>query len=165
MRILVRRRKRYTRLSNRLRLLGLLLVVGLNTRLLQRLGLRVILLVRAKQVDLIVVRLGGRGCSSSAGEGLAGLATAGERGELGLVRLDVLVPARDGRVRRGVRCGAELGEDVDVCLRGRVARSERLVRVYDEHVQSVCQDVCSIGLGERGVLIPSWKHGPYEKSS
>lgn len=82
-------------LGGNLGLVGLLRVVGGNTLSLDALGLLIDLVVRAEKVDLIVVLFSSSLCGGRFGtkESLAGGAGAGEGAELGLVGLDVVVPA------------------------------------------------------------------------
>ena len=118
-----------TNLGDRLGLRSLLRIVGSNALGLDALGLGVLLLVGAEEVDLIVVLLRGRSSSRAAEEGLAGGAGTGQGGELGLVGLDVSVPAGDGGGRLRVGSGGDRLEDDDVCLRrGVSADRERSAR-------------------------------------
>lgn len=90
-------------------------------------GLRVLLLVvTTEEIDIVVILVRGSGVYGN----LAGLGAvcgvvlgriAGETGELGLVRGDVLVPARGMGVLRSVRRSLESLEDGYIGLRGRIA--------------------------------------------
>lgn len=108
-------------LSDGLGLVSLLGIVGSNTLGLDPLGLSILLLiVRAKEVDFIVVLLSSRGGSLTTEEGLTGSAGSREIGVLSTVRLDVLVPPGNSRVGSGVRGGRNGLEDDDVSLGGGV---------------------------------------------
>jgi hypothetical protein len=91
-----------TDLGDRLRFVRLLCGILRDTLSLDPLGFRVLLVVRAKQVNLIIVFLGSSSSSSSGrrrgrSKCLAGLRRAGKRTELAFVRLDVSIPARSVR--------------------------------------------------------------------
>ena len=110
-------------LGSGLRLEGLLCVVSGDALSLDTLRLLVDLIIRTKEVDLVIILLGGGsscGRRSGFGEGLASRARAGERAKLGLVRLDVRVPASRIGGGFGVRDTGERLEDVYVRLRWRV---------------------------------------------
>lgn len=117
------------RLGSDLGLVLLLLAVLGQTLLTDTDGLGILLLVvRAEQVDIVVV-LGGGGLGGVQGDlgdlravdgvGLAGIALEG--GELILECSNVLVPASSSRVLGGVGSLLEGLEDGDVGLGGRVA--------------------------------------------
>ena len=127
-------RWRATNLGDRLRLRSLLRVVGSDTLGLDALGLRILLVVGAEEVDLIVVLLRGRSSSRAAEEGLAGGAGTGQGGELGLVGLDVSVPAGDGGGRLRVGSGGDRLEDDDVGLGRDVAGEEAISAVISNRL-------------------------------
>jgi hypothetical protein len=118
-------------LRGRLYLAGLLLVVLRQTLRLQLLGLLILLVITAKQVDLIVILLGRllRGLCGVEGE-LGGLGTVGsvllggvtrQSGKLRLEGENVVVPAPGVGVLLGRRDGLDLLEDLDIGLGGSVA--------------------------------------------
>lgn len=118
------------RLGSGLRLALLLLAVLSQTLLTDTGSLGVLLLVvRAEQVDIVVVVSSGRGLGrvqgnlgdlgAVGGVGLGGI--AGEGGELGLVGGDVLVPPGGVGVLGGVRRGGDGLEGGNVGLGGGVA--------------------------------------------
>ena len=115
-----------TYLGNSLWLSSFLLVVRGNAFGLDALGLGILLLiVGTEEVDLVVVVVlssSGRGTSD---KGVARGAGAGQRVELGGVRLDVGVPA--GSVLGGGSCLDRL-EDDDIRLRGDVAATRDIQR-------------------------------------
>ena len=115
--------RRNTNLGSYLGLVGLLGVVRSNTLSLDALSLSIILVVGAEEVDFFIVLLLLSCRGSTAEEGLAGGAGTGQGGELGLVGLDVSVPAGDGGGRLRVGSGGDRLEDDDVRLRGDVART------------------------------------------
>jgi hypothetical protein len=91
-----------TDLGDRLRFVRLLCGILRDTLSLDPLGFRVLLVVRAKQVNLIIVFLGSSSSSSSGrrrgrSKCLAGLRRARKRTELAFVGLDVSIPARSVR--------------------------------------------------------------------
>ena len=109
--------RRNTNLGSHLGLVGLLGVVRSNTLSLDALGLLINLIVGTEQVDLVVIviflSLGGSGGTTE--EGLASSTRTGERVELGLVRLDVVVPA--GHAGEGCSGGrGDRLEDGDIGL-------------------------------------------------
>lgn len=150
-------------LCDRLGLGRLLGGVGGDALSLEGLGGSVLLLVVGREeVELVVVVSsdglglgdgngldgGGRGRGSVGREGLAGV--AGERLVLGLVRLNVRVPAGGVGVGRGGGRGRERLEDGDVSLRGGVAGANR--------VSSLCGRARRAALGAwKAVDQRAWK--------
>ena len=110
-----------TNLGDCLGLVGLLFVVGSNTRSLKLLGLGILFLIRPEEIDLIVLLSSSRGWCTIAEEGLASRAGARKRIVLSRVRLDVLVPPGDVGVGRSIRLSADRLEYDDVGLRRDVA--------------------------------------------
>lgn len=107
------------RLGGRARTLGSLLGTVLSkTLLLQLLGLLIDLVVRAKEVDVVVVLSGGRSGGSLRAVGRGLLLVARERRELRLVRSNVLVPAGSVGVLLSIGGGANSLEDGNIGLRG-----------------------------------------------
>ena len=109
-----------TDLGDGLGLVGLLRVVSSDTLSLDALGLLVNLVVRAEEINLVVVIfLGGgslRGSSrGTAKEGLASSTGAGKSAELGHIGIDVVVPA--GHAGEGCSGGrGDRLEDGDIGL-------------------------------------------------
>jgi hypothetical protein len=121
-------------LGSRLNLALLLLAVLSQALLTDTLGLGVLLLVAAEEIDILILlggRVGGLGWVEGDGgdlgpvDGVGFAGVAGERRELVLVRGDVLVPARRVGVLGGVGGRAQGLEGDGVGLRGRVAMAER----------------------------------------
>lgn len=101
-------------LGSDLGLVSLLRVVRSDTLRLDALCILINFIVRAEQVDLIVVILS-RGSSRTTEESFAGRAGTRERVELGLVGFDVVEPARYAREGRSRRRSNRL-EDGDIGL-------------------------------------------------
>ena len=117
-------------LGSRLYLASLLLVVLGKALGLELLGLGILLLVTAEQVDLVIVLLCGGGGLGRVESELSGLGAVGsellgwvtgQRGELGLEGEDVVVPAPCVGVFLGGGDRLQLLEDLDIGLRRGVA--------------------------------------------
>jgi hypothetical protein len=107
--------ERHNRLGDSLRLVGFLCVVGSNTLGLDSLGLSIVFVIGAKEVDIVIVLgSGSRSSLRTAYKGLTGLAGAGERIKLSGIGLDVIVPPRRVGGRWGLR---EELEEVNISLR------------------------------------------------
>ena len=113
-------------LGSGFRLVGLLGVICGDTFSFKLLGLGIIFLIRSEEIDVIIAGLlflllsGSRG--SLASEDDTGAAGTREGGELGLVGLDVLVPAGDVGVSQILRKGLE---DGNISLRWGVTDKEK----------------------------------------
>lgn len=116
-----------TNLSSGFGLSSLLRVVSGDTLGLDTFSIGVFLVVRAEQINLIIVLFIFGSSSSRANEGIAGPARTGKSIELGCVGLDVLVPAGHAD-ERGIRLRSDGLEDSDIGLRGSVS-GERRVKV------------------------------------
>lgn len=167
------------RLGNGLGLGSLLLFVSSKTLLTDADSLGILLLVvRAEQVDIIVVLLSSSTLSRVDGEVTRLRAVGGvglgritrESGKLALIRGDVLVPSGGVGVLVGDRRGADGLVDGDISLRGAVAictwsvrfvqnvwlasAKKDLGRAFSQRCIAACCFVCW------RVLSPPLKHGP-----
>lgn len=114
-------------LGYRLGFSSLLDVVGGDTLGLDAFCLRILFIVRSKEIDLIVVlRFGG---SSTSEEDFTSLARPRQRGMLRGVRLNMCVPSCYMRIRGGIWGGTDSFENVYIRLRRCVSGKQNMVQL------------------------------------